>query len=75
MNYPKFMTKVNRCCAYISGGIVFGASLLAVIESILRKVFQSPTTWSLNLSQGIFIWAEFLGSSWVFQEIGHVYDR
>lgn len=72
MNYPKFMTKINKCCAYISGGIVLAASVLAVMESILRKFFLSPTTWSLNLTQGVFIWAVFLGSSYAFQEIGHV---
>lgn len=72
MNYPKFLTKINRICANIAGTIIFGASVLAVIESILRKVFLAPTTWTLNLSQGIFIWASFLGSSYAFQELGHV---
>jgi len=72
VNYPKFLTRINKCCAYISGGIIFAGAALAVMESILRKVFASPTTWSLNLTQGVFIWAVFLGSSWAFQEIGHV---
>ena len=72
MKYPKFMTWINRISAYICGGIVLGASVLAVMESILRKVFRSPTPWSLNLTMGVFIWAAFLGSSWAFQELGHV---
>ena len=72
MKYPKFMTFLNQVCAYISGGIVLSASILAVMESILRKVFVSPTTWTLNLTGGVFIWAAFLGSSWAFQEVGHV---
>lgn len=72
MRYPKFMTRLNKICAYICGGIVIGASILAVMESLLRKVFHSPTPWSLNLTMGIFIWAAFLGSSWAFQELGHV---
>ncbi len=72
MNYPKFMTAINKACGYIAGSIVLAASFLAVAESIMRKVFLSPTTWSLNLTQGIFIWAAFLGSSWAFQEVGHV---
>jgi TRAP-type C4-dicarboxylate transport system permease small subunit len=66
------MTMINRIGAYICGGLVAGASFLAVMESILRKVFISPTTWSLNLTMGIFIWGAFLGSSWAFQELGHV---
>ncbi len=72
MNYPKFMTVINKACGYISGSIILSASFLAVAESIMRKVFLSPTTWSLNLTQGIFIWAAFFGSSWAFQEVGHV---
>ena len=72
MIYTKLITRINKYCAYISGGIVFAASILAVLESILRKIFSSPTTWTLNLSQGVFIWAVFLGSSWAFQEVGHV---
>lgn len=72
MKYPKFMERINRVGAYICGGTVLGISILAVMESILRKVFSSPTSWSLNLSMGIFIWAAYLGSSWAFQEHGHV---
>ena len=71
-SYPMFMTRINRYTAYVSGGIVFAASCLAVMESIMRNGFASPTTWSLNLTSGIFIWAAFLGSSWAFQELGHV---
>jgi TRAP-type C4-dicarboxylate transport system permease small subunit len=66
------MERVNKLSAYICGIIVFIASALAVMESILRKFFSSPTSWTLNLSTGIFIWAAFLGSSWAFQELGHV---
>ena len=72
MKYPKVMTWVNRVCAYICGGVVLGASGLAVMESILRKIFRAPTPWSLNLTMGVFIWAAFLGSPWAFQELGHV---
>ena len=66
------MKRINEFGAYVCGGIVIGVSILAVMESILRKVFTSPTSWSLNLTMGIFIWAAYLGSSWAFQELGHV---
>ena len=72
MRYPKFMVTINKIGAYICGGLVVATSVLAVMESILRKVFAAPTTWTLNLSTGIFIWAAFLGSAWAFQELGHV---
>jgi TRAP-type C4-dicarboxylate transport system permease small subunit len=72
LKYPKAMVFVNKIGAYICGALVAGASILAVMESILRKVFLAPTAWSLNLTMGIFIWGAFLGSSWAFQELGHV---
>jgi TRAP-type C4-dicarboxylate transport system permease small subunit len=71
MRYPKFMERVNMGGAVICGVIVFVFALLAVMESILRK-FGHPTVWTLNLTQSVFIWAAFLGSSWAFQEHGHV---
>ena len=72
MRYPKFMYVINKIGAYFCGIYTLVISALAVMESILRKVFASPTTWTLNLSTGLFIWAAFLGSSWAFQELGHV---
>lgn len=72
MRYPKFMVWINKVGAYVCGGIVLIGSILAVLESVLRKGFASPTTWTLNLTTAVFIWATFLGSSWSFQELGHV---
>lgn len=71
MKYPKFMEKINMWGAILCGVIVFVFALLAVMESVLRKI-GSPTVWTLNLTQSIFIWAAFLGSSYAFQEHGHV---
>ncbi len=42
------------------------------MESVLRQFFNSPTVWTLNITQAMFIWAAFLGSSYAFQEHGHV---
>lgn len=72
MKFPKIVDKINKFGAYTAGIIIFLSSALAVMESLLRKVFSAPTTWSLNLTQGIFIWAAFLASSYAFQELGHV---
>ncbi len=72
MRYPKFMVKINGATAIMCGAVVFIFALLAVMESILRQFFNSPTVWTLNITQALFIWAAFLGSSWAFQEHGHV---
>ncbi len=72
MRYPKIMEKINMGGAIFCGVIVFIFALLAVMESILRQFFNSPTVWTLNITQSVFIWAAFLGSSYAFQEHGHV---
>ena len=72
MKYPKFMDRINKGGAILCGVIVFIFALLAVMESVLRQFFNSPTVWTLNITQSVFIWAAFLGSSWAFQEHGHV---
>ncbi len=72
MRYPKIMEKINIGGAILCGAIVFIFALLAVMESILRQFFSSPTIWTLNITEAVFIWAAFLGSSYAFQEHGHV---
>jgi TRAP-type C4-dicarboxylate transport system permease small subunit len=72
LKYPKFMEKINRVTALISGSIVFIAAVLAVMESILRQALSRPTVWTLNITCSVFIWAAFLGSAYAFQEHGHV---
>ena len=72
MRYPKIMKKINVTGAIICGIVVFIFALLAVMESVLRQFFNAPTVWTLNITQSMFIWAAFLGSSYAFQEHGHV---
>lgn len=72
MKYPTFMRRLNRGIARFSGAIIFVISALAVYESIARQFFNSPTSWTLNISCYVFIWAIFLGSAYAFQEHGHV---
>jgi C4-dicarboxylate transporter DctQ subunit len=72
LRYPKFMEQINKAGAIICGVITFLAAFLAVMESILRQFFNSPTVWTLNITMSVFIWAAFLGSAYAFQEHGHV---
>ena len=47
-------------------------SLLSCMEAILRGIFDSPTMWSVDVSQYLLILAAFFGSSYAYQEHGHV---
>ena len=72
MKYPKFMRVVNRTLAIIAGAMICTFGILAVVEVIARTFFSSPTVWSVDISSYLLIWAVFLGSSYAFQEKGHV---
>lgn len=72
MRYPEFVKRLNTLMGIISGSLIIIIGILSVMEGILRGVFNSPTTWTLNISQYILIWAVFLGSAYAFQECNHV---
>lgn len=72
MKYPKKLQKGNRFLAVLSGMLIFGISILAVIEVIARNLLQNPTIWTADISYYLLIWAIFLGAGFAFQEHGHV---
>jgi C4-dicarboxylate transporter DctQ subunit len=72
MKYPYLLRRFNAFLGIVSGGLIILLGLLATMEGILRGFFSMPTSWSLDLCQYILIWTIFLGSSYAFQERGHV---
>lgn len=72
MKFPQFMERINTFCGIVSGVLIIVVGLLATMEGILRGTFSSPTSWSLDLCTYVLIWLVFLGSSYSFQEKGHV---
>ena len=72
MKYPKFWKKINSFVAVICGFLAFVIACFSVYEAIMRRVFQSPTSWTLDTSCYILIWIFFVGSSYAFQEHAHV---
>lgn len=72
MKYPAFMRQINGILAYISGILLVIISVLAVFEAISRSVFSHPTSWSLDFSCYLLLWAIFLGTAYAYQEKGHV---
>lgn len=72
MKYPKTLTSFNNAMGILSGGLVLIMSFLQVMEGILRTVLSKPTSWSMDLSIYLLVGVIFLGSSYAFQEKGHV---
>jgi len=72
MKYPKLLNHFNQVTGIISGALIILMGLLATLEGILRGLFSSPTSWTLDVSQYILIWTIFLGTASAFQEKTHV---
>jgi TRAP-type C4-dicarboxylate transport system permease small subunit len=72
MKYPKSLSRFNQVTGFISGVLIVITALLATMEGILRYVFASPTSWSLDISQYLLIWVIFLATAYAFQEKTHV---
>jgi len=72
MRYPAFWRKTIKGIAYVTANLVLAISVLQVVEVVMRYVLHSPTSWTLDLCRYMLVWAMFLGSSWAFQEHGHV---
>lgn len=72
MKYPRFMTVINQWLARVSGLFIFAIGILAVFEAIMRTFLNAPTSWSLDISSYLLIWAIFLGAAYAYQEKGHV---
>jgi TRAP-type C4-dicarboxylate transport system permease small subunit len=64
--------KVNNFLAIVSGSLITIMSCLAAMEVIARYVFHRPTSWSLNISQYLLIWAILLVAASTFEHKGHV---
>ena len=72
MRFPKIIKKINTVVGIVCGISVFAIACFTVFEAIARYVFNSPTSWTTNLSTWILIWFAFLGSAYSFQTHGHV---
>ena len=72
MRYPKVWRSIINGTAWFAGGLAFVVAILQVMEACMRYFFGSPTSWSLTISQYCLCFALFIGSSYAFQEHGHV---
>ena len=59
--------------AAVVGGLLFVViTLIVFYEIAARYVFNSPTTWSIDVSIYLVIWATFLGAAYTLKEGGHI---
>ena len=59
--------------AAVTGGFLFIViTLIVFYEIVARYVFNSPTTWSIDVSVYLVMWATFLGAAYTLKEGGHI---
>jgi len=59
--------------AAVVGGLLFVViTLIVFYEIVARYLFNSPTTWSIDVSIYLVIWATFLGAAYTLKEGGHI---
>jgi len=69
--YHSFVRKL------VKGSGVGGALLFLIVmgvttyEVVMRYIFNSPTTWSLEISVILTLWGTFLGIAYTLQQGGH----
>lgn len=61
-----------KLAAIAASLLVLGATFATFYEVVARYVFGSPTTWSMDSSIYMLMWAVFLGAAYTMHTHGHV---
>ncbi len=69
--WSKFATWMGLACAFLSGGMVLINALLICYEIAMRKYGQ-PTSWAIDTTVYLTIWAVYLGIVHVEAEDGQI---
>jgi C4-dicarboxylate transporter DctQ subunit len=72
LEFPSFLKRLNRASAIFAGILIFFIGILSTMEGIVRSFFSSPTSWSVDVSVYMLIWAIFLATASAFQDKNHV---
>lgn len=72
MEFPAFLKRLNRISAIIAGILISFIGVLSTMEGIVRGFFSAPTSWSVDISVYMLIWAIFLATASAFQDKNHV---
>jgi len=72
LEFPPILKRLNRISAIIAGILIFFIGVLSTMEGIVRGFFSSPTSWSVDISVYMLIWAIFLATASAFEDKNHV---
>ena len=62
------VSKVSKKTALFGGIILFSAAIITTYDVMCRFIFNSPTSWALEIAQYSLLYATFLGGAYAFLE-------
>jgi TRAP-type C4-dicarboxylate transport system permease small subunit len=68
----KGLAAVNKVCAAIGAILVLGLMVCVNTDLFLRFFFRSPVVGMTEITEIFLLYITFLGTSWVYQQDGHV---
>ena len=57
---------------WFAAACLIGITAIVLFEVVMRYIFNSPTTWSLEVTEYLLVMGTFLGSAYVLKEKRHV---
>jgi TRAP-type mannitol/chloroaromatic compound transport system permease small subunit len=68
----KVIDLANQKVAWIGGYVLLSAMFFVPYEVVMRYIFNSPTSWSMEMTQFLFCTMVALGGGWVLLTGSHV---
>ena len=68
----KVIDLANEKLAWMGGYVLLIAMILVPYEVVMRYIFNSPTSWSMEMTQFLFCTMVVLGGGWVLLTGSHV---
>jgi TRAP-type C4-dicarboxylate transport system permease small subunit len=72
VKFQNILSRINKIAAITSGILVVIIMLMTVVEVVGRYAFNSPTSWSIELSGYLLLISVFLAASYTLEKRGHV---
>ena len=68
----RIVNRANAALATVSGLLVLGVVFLVVLEVALRYGFDSPTTWTFDITRYFVLYTFMFAGAYTLQNDGHI---
>jgi C4-dicarboxylate transporter, DctQ subunit len=68
----RIVNRTNAVLATVSGLLVLAVVSLTVLEVVLRRIFDSPTTWTFDYARYFVLYSFMFAGAYTLQNDGHI---